>query len=138
VTTLPFPAVDAVGQCALAGVTFTTDPGRYTPLQWPKDATVFLGLSTLTVQDFGIRPGEVALGSGETSPLDTATVLALHAVYRQVVDSTGVQFLDAMGNDFRVFVMDFQPVYREAGLWDYTLRLVILSITKLFGEDYVP
>ena len=133
---IAFPAIEAFGECVLDGVRFTTDPGQDSPLQWEKDATVFKGQESKTIQDFGIVPGQVKLASTADRPLDTATMLALHAKFRQSGTSTGVRYTDFFGNDFQVFVLEFQPTYREAGLWDYSMALEILTITALFGAAY--
>ena len=134
--TLPFPDITAISECVLDGVRFTTDPGQDGPLTWEKDATVFKGQNSKTIQDFGIVPGQVKLGSTESTPLDSTTMLALHAKYRQAVTSAGLRYTDAFGNDFQVFVLEFTPTYREAGLWDYSMVLEILSITALLGAAY--
>jgi len=88
----PFPAVEAVGACTLDGVQFTTDPERYAPMTWGKNATVFEGATTVTIQDFDFAPGKITLASAAASPLDTATMLGV--VPSQIVGCGGEVFVE--------------------------------------------
>lgn len=126
-----------VGTLVLDGVTFTTDPRVYEPLNWPKRASVLRGLNgAVTVQDFGVfaKDNRLRLESGDQF-LSTAVVEQLHARYRARGATYRLQ--DWLGNDFTVFIQEFRPVEAQlGGAWRYTMDLVVLRITTLLGAPY--
>jgi hypothetical protein len=125
--------VEAVGTVVLGGVQFTADPNQL-QLAWPQNRQVFTGPGNWTqAQDFGMTVGELVLelASGETGPLDTATVAAIWALARQ--KGALFSYADSFGSALTVLIMDFQPSHRVAGLWDYTLRLAVRAATAILG-----
>ena len=131
------PISPAIGNVSLDGVTFSTDPKTYEPLNWRKRANVRRGLGgAVTIQDFGTfaKDNTLNLESGGQF-VDQDFITSMHAKFR--ARGATYTLLDWLGNEFVVFITEFIPIPTFNGdLWNYRMTLQVLSIPSLFSTTY--
>lgn len=131
------PISPPLGNVSLDGVTFSTDPETYEPLNWQKRANVRRGLAgAVTIQDYGTfaKDNTLRLESGDQY-VDQEFVAIMHAKFR--TRGATYTLLDWLGNEFVVFITEFVPVPTFIGdLWTYSMSLQVLDIPSLFSTNY--
>lgn len=118
----------------LDGVEYGAGPGTFAP-RWTPRRQKFEGPGSWTaIQDFGQPIGDLVweLGSGNSGQLTTAEKAAITALSR-APGGGPYDYEDAFGNVGTVVIMDFQPSFFQAGLWNYTLVLQVRTATVLDG-----
>jgi len=119
-------------------VYFTADPRSYRPWQWKKRASFHPGIQgSMTIQDFGVVSKDlvIEIESPEDAFLEASVVKQLHEMYR--TKGAVYRLTDWVGNDFTVWLEDFQPEANEnLPGYRYSMRLKVQSITTLFGAPY--
>lgn len=131
----------ALGHVILDGVTFSTDPATYEPLNWRKRASVIRGLGgAVTIQDFGTyaKDNTLRLESGEQY-VDQAFVTAMHTKFR--ARGATYTLTDWLANEFVVFITEFvpKPTFIGAGadlLYTYSMSLQVVTMPSLFSTTY--
>jgi len=121
-----------IGTVMIGGVKLAADPNSL-QIVWRPRGQVFSGPGGWSqAQTFGMPVGDMQLplGSGQTGPLDTETVQALLALTRA---QAPVAYVDDLGNELTVLILDFVPAHRGAGLWDYSLILQARAATAILG-----
>jgi len=91
----------------------------------------------MTVQDFGAKKKDlwIELEGPPDAPLDPEVAAQLHGFFR--TEGALYRLTDWCGNDFSVFIDDFQPVPDERNPgYAYTMRLKVLNINTLFGAAF--
>lgn len=135
------------GGIRIDGIQLSTDPETYQPLQWEKRYSIHPVLGGgVVVQDFGVHAKDnvLILTSGKSNPISGDVVLALHTRWR--VTGATYPFVDWLGNQFTVLILDFQPEPMKSGfdvvanapihLYTYTAMLKVTAIAQLMGQAY--
>ncbi len=141
---MPLPSYG--GAVVLGGTTFNTDPNPYEHQIWPKRASFHKTIGGgQVIQDFGLRQTDLVLrlGSGQGQFIDEVVRAALNTKY--AVRGATYTLTDYLGNQFTVFIRNFQPtIFRMGGgvsaaatqLYHYTMDLQVQSIQKLYNVTY--
>lgn len=133
---MPLPVIPSAG-VVLDGVTFNTDPNPYEHHNWKKRYSIHQAIGgKVIIQDFGTYAKDLVLklGSGQAQFIDLTTVKALNT--RWLIRGASYSFLDYLGNDFVVFISDFNPTIFRVDLYTYTMELQVLTINKLWSLTY--
>ena len=121
-----------------AMVVFTADPTDYSPWNWQKRVSVHQTIGGgITIQDFGTKMKDqvVEIKGALEQFMENSVVASVHAMFR--TKGAVYRLLDWLGNDFTVYIEEFQPVPNpQLPGSTYTLRLRIMGITTLFGVAY--
>jgi hypothetical protein len=130
-----------LGGVILGGLTFTTDPSTYEPLNWQKRFSTQMAIGgRVTIQDFGtfMKDNTLRLASGDRNFLEDSAVIELHTKYRAL--GLTYTLTDWLSNEFTVFIKSFVPVPFKKGpgtsLYTYNLELHVTTIVKLWGAVY--
>ena len=130
-----------LGHVSLDGVTFSTDPRTYEPLNWKKRATVIRGIGgAVTIQDFGTFAKDNTLRLESAGQyVDQAFVTAMHSRFR--TRGATYTLLDWLNNEFVVFITEFvpKPTFIGAGadlLYEYSMTLQVVTMPALFSTTY--
>jgi hypothetical protein len=127
-------------------VTFNTDPDPYEHQSWQKRHSVHKTIGGgQVIQDFGVFATDniVTLASGDGQFIDEVVRAALNT--RWMTKGATYRFRDYLGNDFTVFIQEFQPtIFRMGGgvalaatqLYHYKMKLQVVAIAKLYGATY--
>ena len=126
------------GRVVLNGITFLTDPGVYTPLEWDKRLSKFIVIRNVAWQDFGMfqKDNVIKVSSGgNQGVLDEVAAREFHRMFR--VKGGVYTFSDWMGNSYNVIMASYKafPI-KEGPLYEYSMELHVASINTLFREVY--
>ena len=135
----------ARGRVFLGGNQFTADPSI--ERQWTPRQSVLMGIGgTSTVQDFGRRAKDLYLTLSSASPAGSANWMS--AALKKAIDAmffvrgAVFSYSDYTGLEASaVKIIDFTPKPtflkdEKFVLYEYTLRLKVVTITKLDGAVY--
>ncbi len=128
--------LDAISDVFLDGIQFTTDPKIY-ERQWPKRSSAHVVIGGVTIQDFGRKAKDMVLRLESGGQFITRELVDALDTRAAVLGAT-YSFKDWNGTEATVFISEFTPTdtfYPD--LFEYSLTLRVVTLTKLRGVTYV-